>query len=131
ETTFGRPGEYLVRHRLRLGPNGAIATVRMNRKLIPIMEAALADAADRGLLRHIHALGGTYKLRAQRRPDGTELVPRRFSTHSYGVAFDLNPDAQGGDVHPDLARLFQGYGFVWGKNFANNRDPMHFQYVSG
>jgi D-alanyl-D-alanine carboxypeptidase len=131
ETTFGRPGEHVVRARLPLGPGGRMATVRLNRKLIPVLEAALADAQQKGLLRHVLRLGGTYKLRAQRRPDGTELTPRTFSTHAYGVSFDINPDARGGDVDPALGEHFQKYGFVWGKFFARNYDPMHFQFVSG
>lgn len=131
ETTFGRPGEHLVSHRLRLGPGGSLVTVRLNRKVIAVMEGVLADAADQGLLEHIREFGGSYSLRTQRRPDGTELTPRRYSTHSYGVSFDLNPDEQGGDVHPALGEHFQKYGFVWGKFFANNYDPMHFQYVKG
>ncbi|HUS64548.1 MAG TPA: D-alanyl-D-alanine carboxypeptidase/D-alanyl-D-alanine-endopeptidase [Kofleriaceae bacterium] len=131
ETTFGKPGEHVVRTHLPLGPGGRMATVRLNKKLIPLMAAALADAQSKGLLEHIKRLGGTYKLRAQRRPDGTELVPRRFSTHSYGISFDINPDVHGGDVDPALGEHFEKYGFVWGKYFKNNYDPMHFQFVKG
>ena len=131
ETTFGRPGEHVVRTRLRLGPGGRMQTVRLNRRIIPLLEVALADAQAQGLLEHIKAFGGAYKLRAKRRPDGTELVPRQFSTHSYGVSFDLNPDVTGGDVDPALGAHFERYGFVWGKYFAHNYDPMHFQFVKG
>ena len=130
ETTFGRPGEYVVRHRLPIGPGGRMAQVRINRKLIPVLEAALAEAAGRDLVKHIARFGGTFKLRTKRRPDGTELQPPMFSTHSYGVSFDLNPDAAGGDVHPELGALFEKYGFVWGKYFAHNYDPMHFQFAA-
>lgn len=130
ETTFGRPGEYVVRHRLPIGPGGRMAQVRINRKLIPVLEAALAEAAGRDLVKHIARFGGTFKLRTKRRPDGTELQPPMFSTHSYGVSFDLNPDREGGSVHPELGALFEKYGFVWGKYFQHNYDPMHFQFVA-
>jgi hypothetical protein len=130
EATFGRPGEYVIRHRLPIGPGGRMQQVRINRKLIPVLEAALAEAAEKGLVRHIERFGGTFKLRTKRRPDGTELQPPVFSTHSYGVSFDINPDVEGGKVHPELGRLFEKYGFVWGKNFAHNYDPMHFQFVA-
>jgi D-alanyl-D-alanine carboxypeptidase len=130
ETTFGRPGEYVVRHRLPIGPGGRMQQVRINRKLIPVLEAALAEAASRGLVKHIRTFGGTFKLRSKRRPDGTELEPPMYSTHSYGVSFDINPDVSGGDVHPELGALFEKYGFVWGKYFSSNYDPMHFQFVA-
>jgi hypothetical protein len=131
ELTFGRPGEHVVRHRLKLGPGGKPLTVRVNKKLVGVLETALADADRQGLLQHIRRLGGTYKLRTQRRPDGRELEPRVYSTHSYGIAFDLNPDARGGDVHPALAAVLMQHGFVWGAHFARNYDPMHFQFVTG
>jgi len=130
EANFGRPGEYVVRHRLPIGPGGRMQQVRINRKLIPVLEAALAEAAAKGLVEHIETFGGTFKLRSKRRPDGTELQPRMYSTHAYGVSFDINPDAEGGRVHPALGRLFEKYGFVWGKYFAKNYDPMHFQFVA-
>lgn len=68
-----------------------------------------------------------------------------LSLHSWGVAFDLNPDAnpmvrvaKGEDrsvLKRDLPdawiQIFKSLGFVWGGDFKNHYDPMHFQYAKG
>ena len=131
ERVFGRQGEYVVERMLPLGAGGLQIPVRINERLVPWMQKLLEEAADRDLLQHIHRFGGSFKLRQQRRPDGTPMQQSNGapSTHGYGISFDINPDASGGSVHPDLVTLFKKYGFVWGGDFKSNPDPMHFQFA--
>jgi hypothetical protein len=71
--------------------------------------------------------------------------PRSPSCHSWGIAFDLNPDTNKAfriKTVEDLARkstdipqtwinVFKSIGFTWGGDFSSYYDPMHFQYCSG
>jgi|ERR1051325_6271174 hypothetical protein len=59
--------------------------------------------------------------------------PRRgLSTHSWGIALDLNaasnPPGTRGDMNENVIEVFGRHGFYWGGNF---NDPMHFQYARG
>ena len=67
----------------------------------------------------------------------------RMSTHSYGIAFDLNADLGGywrwsnrpeGDAGPydnripaDVVQVFERFGFIWGGKW-HHFDGMHFEY---
>ena len=67
----------------------------------------------------------------------------RFSTHSYGIAFDLNSALGGywrwsgrseGDAGPydnkipkEIVQTFERYGFIWGGKW-HHFDGMHFEY---
>jgi D-alanyl-D-alanine carboxypeptidase len=68
---------------------------------------------------------------------------QRYSTHSYGIAFDLNT-ALGGywrwsgrsegnagayenHVPPEIVAVFERYGFIWGGKW-HHYDGMHFEY---
>jgi peptidoglycan hydrolase-like protein with peptidoglycan-binding domain len=126
--TFGAPGRNQVTTRLPLGPHGALTNVTLNKKLVPTMRAMLADAKRKGLLRFIHSFNGMFNFRHKRSPTGQ--TSSELSTHSWGIAFDINAGVggPGGTVDPRLAALFQRYGFVWGKAWG---DPMHFQYATG
>lgn len=57
------------------------------------------------------------------------------SCHSWGIAIDLevasNPLGTIGHMHPDVVRIFEKYGFVWGGRFIHRKDPMHFQFARG
>jgi hypothetical protein len=63
---------------------------------------------------------------------------RRLSSHTWGIAIDLNPDQNGWDKTPaaagqagSLARIvpiFAKHGFAWGGDFKNSPlDGMHFE----
>lgn len=90
--------------------------------------------------------------RCQALADGYELVklgcfaPRMkrvngdLSVHSWGLAVDLNPDAnplapaRGAPCVKDIpdawVAIFEEVGFTWGGRFLRP-DPMHFQWCSG
>jgi hypothetical protein len=53
----------------------------------------------------------------------------KLSTHSWGIAVDLNPTSN--RVDPKLVQVFVDHGFVWGGNFTQRPDPMHFQRARG
>jgi hypothetical protein len=81
-------------------------------------------------------VGGSFNWR---KIAGTE----RYSTHSYGIAFDLNSKLGGywrwsnrpeGDAGPydnklpeDIVRIFERRGFIWGGKW-HHFDGMHFEY---
>lgn len=61
---------------------------------------------------------------------------KKRSTHAWGIAVDLNTttNAQGtaGDMSPDIVRIFEAEGFLWGGSWeGRSRDPMHFQFAEG
>lgn len=86
--------------------------------------------SDDELWRHVKTYGGCYEFRTKRRA-GDEL-----STHSWGIAIDLNPGTNRmgteGDMHPSIVQVFEAHGFVWGGRWRGTGcDPMHFQMAAG
>jgi len=114
---------------LSFAPAQTAGVIACHKKLVPLFEAVFADIAAQGLQGAVKTYGGGYNWRMKR----GQAKP---STHSWGIAIDLNPvtNAMGtaGDMDPALVALFEGYGFVWGGRWSGaNKDPMHFQYCSG
>ena len=106
-----------------------VTAIACHRLVVPLVEEVFREIAARGLQRAVKSYGGGYAYRAKR----GALKP---STHSWGIAFDLNPatNAMGtaGNMDPRLVALLEGYGFLWGGRWAGrSKDPMHFQYCTG
>lgn len=110
-------------------PAKSATGVRCHRLIVPLLEAVFADVVGKGLRKSVKTYGGCYNWRMKRGAS-------KPSTHSWGIAIDLNARTNGmgtaGDMDPELVALFESYGFVWGGRWSGaNKDPMHFQYCSG
>jgi LysM repeat protein len=106
-----------------------ITVISCHRLIAPLVEEVFRQVVAKGLQRTVRTFGGGYVYRPKR----GALKP---STHSWGIAIDLNPatNAMGtaGDMDPRLVSLLQGFGFAWGGRWpGRGKDPMHFQYCTG
>ena len=104
-------------------------SIRCHKLIAPLFEQVFGKIAASGLQHSVKTYGGCYNYRPKR----NGVKP---STHSWGIAIDLNPNTNAmgttGDMDPRLVDLFEGFGFVWGGRWAGrSKDPMHFQYCSG
>lgn len=106
-----------------------VERITCHKLLQPALEEVVRAILKAGLQSKITSFGGCFSFRPQR--SGTKL-----STHSWGIAIDLNPEsnAQGttGDMDPGIVAIFTRGGFVWGGDWQGSaRDPMHFQFCTG
>lgn len=107
----------------------SVSSIRCHKLIAPLMEEVFRRIAAQGLRSAVKTYGGGYVFRPKR----SGVKP---STHSWGIAIDLNPNTNAmgtaGDMDPRLVELFEGLGFVWGGRWTGRgKDPMHFQYCSG
>jgi hypothetical protein len=115
---------------LAWGKVGQLVTrIRVHQLAAPAFEAAFRTLhSDDELWGHLKTFGGTYAFRPKR--DDMEVL----STHSWGVAIDLNPKGNELGVtpsmHPAVVQAFEAAGFVWGGRWRRP-DGMHFQLCGG
>jgi hypothetical protein len=107
----------------------SVTSIRCHKLIAPLLEEVFRQIAAQGLKRAVKTYGGGYVYRPKR----GAVKP---STHSWGIAIDLNPNTNAmgtaGDMDPRLVAVFEGNGFVWGGRWSGRyKDPMHFQYCSG
>lgn len=92
---------------------------------VPIFQNVFNAIADAGLQDRARHYGGIYA------PRGIRGHISHPSTHSWGIAIDINPLTnplgKHGDMDPQVIDLFKAHGFVWGGNFKSRLDGMHFQ----
>jgi D-alanyl-D-alanine carboxypeptidase-like protein len=105
-----------------------VSAFRCHRRLREIFGEVFARIAAAELASKLRSFGGCFMYRPQR--TGTKL-----STHSWGIAIDLNPETNGlgtlGDMDGEVIKVFQDFGFEWGGEWLGRaRDPMHFQFCS-
>lgn len=62
---------------------------------------------------------------------------RGLSTHSWGIAFDINWDKNPvsskliTDIPEEFVQVFVQDGWDWGGNWKDTKDSMHFQFAKG
>lgn len=105
-----------------------VQRIYANKVMAPQLSLALNSIVQRKLCSHVKGYGGCFEIRTIRDREG-------ISTHSWGMAIDINPDENPLGVlptvesmNPALVKCFTDAGFVWGGNFQRP-DPQHFQYV--
>jgi hypothetical protein len=102
-------------------------------KVAPFLVGAFAEIERRNLADRIVSWAGSFVPRHIDRN-----IKRSLSLHSWGIAFDINEDAnefghppapagQPGSV-VDLVPIFESFGFFWGGNFKTEKDGMHFEF---
>jgi hypothetical protein len=115
---MGAPGSNLVSIKT---PSGKAYTV--NAAAAPAFAGFVADLEATGY--KINSIGG-YSNRGKAGGGG-------LSEHAYGAAIDINPGANafrsaGGDMPANVHDMAAKWGLIWGGDWKEPRDPMHFQY---
>ncbi len=102
-----------------------VRKIYCNKDMKPALEQALRNIRDRGLAGELKTFGGCFNIRTVRGSD-------KLSTHSYGLAVDINSESNGLGQEPtmsaELVKCFTDEGFTWGGNFKR-KDGMHFEYA--
>lgn len=106
-----------------------VSRMTCHHKMAEIFASVFSQIQSRDLQAKIASFGGCFSFRRQR--TGAPL-----STHSWGIAVDLNPETnpQGssGDMDAGIVEIFRAAGFEWGGDWTGKtRDPMHFQFCTG
>jgi hypothetical protein len=107
----------------------AVSAFRCHRRLTGIFKEVFTRIVTAGLTSKVQSFGGCFMYRPQR-------TGAKLSTHSWGIAIDLNPETNelgtAGDMDAGVVQVFREAGFVWGGGWpGRGRDPMHFQFCSG
>jgi hypothetical protein len=94
--------------------------------LFPQIRGVVQELIDEGLERAVHSFSGCWSARHVNR------VPTAgISHHSWGIALDVNarenPFGAEPNQDPELVRIFERWGFVWGGDWLIP-DAMHFEY---
>jgi hypothetical protein len=110
-------------------PSKAARSMRVHRKLVPVIQAVFTAIEAEGLRSRIRTYGGGYSFRAKR-------TSSKLSTHCWGIAIDLDPNTNtlgsAGDMDPGVVEVFRRFGFKWGGDWTGRgKDPMHFQFCTG
>jgi hypothetical protein len=113
---------------------GAGATLWVHTKAKPHFAAVIAAISDAGLTSSVLTFDGSYVPRHMGWTPG-----RALSSHSWGIAIDINVRWNAYGVEPallgavgsvrQLVALFEAEGFAWGGRFQPDklRDGMHFE----
>jgi len=103
-----------------------LGTITCHRKLIPMVQGALQDIIDAGLMSEIKVYSGCW---ASRTVSRSPTAPPSF--HAYGAAIDINapqnPYGTKPTMNPEMVRIFESWGFNWGGDFLIP-DGHHFEW---
>ncbi|MEI6899425.1 MAG: M15 family metallopeptidase [Bacteroidota bacterium] len=105
------------------------AKIYCNKDFAQLFILGLINVRDRGLADQITEWGGCFNIRFVR---GTNPADKRWSLHSWAVAFDINmasnPYGKPATMSPELVACFTDAGFEWGGDWKPSVcDGMHFQ----
>jgi len=99
-----------------------------HRLVAPIFQKVFRKIVEWDLHEEIWTFDGCWQIRWQK-------GAKKWSTHSWGVAIDLNAEWNPFGVKDrcqipgGIVDIFEEYGFTWGGSWRRRPDPMHFQYV--
>lgn len=98
----------------------------LHAKLVPVLERVLDEIRKRGLDKEILQFGTFCPRHKMHDPK------RGLSTHSWGIAVDINQSTNlpgmRGDLDPGIVDCFEMFGFEWGGRWSF-KDCMHMQYA--
>jgi hypothetical protein len=112
-----------------------IRQIQVHKKVAPSLERVLKriwDAYGHSQAQievsRMHLFGGGFNFRPKRGLSSLSL-------HAYGAAIDLDPEHNGlgqkqGTIPQVVIDAFKAEGWVWGGDWKNRPDPMHFQAAS-
>ncbi|MEX0705728.1 MAG: M15 family metallopeptidase, partial [Nitriliruptoraceae bacterium] len=115
--------EHIVTTRIPVFDN-----VTCHRRIIDDLVAAIEEVVDAGLEEHLapSRYGGCHH------PRRISLERGRLSSHSWGIAIDINVDVDApglGPVPPDeFIAIFGRHGFRWGGDFTSP-DNHHYEWI--
>ena len=111
--------------------NLGFATIGVHVRAAALFHAVFAEIARQGLGDQLLSCGGTFVPRHISRDPSKPL-----SSHSWGIAIDLNAEWNGYGARPafsgllgsvrELVPIFAAHGFAWGGHFSTP-DGMHFE----
>ncbi|MBL7995150.1 M15 family metallopeptidase [bacterium] len=110
-------------------PSIEVDKIYCHKKLISTFTNVFRVIQERNLRPYVRSYGACFNYRSKYNDSG-------LSTHSWGIAIDLNPETNlpgtRGDMHPEIVEIFQSYGFEWGGSWKRReKNPMHFQWCTG
>lgn len=110
-------------------PDMKVKNLYCHSKLNKVFRAVFTEIDSKGLKNKIKTYGGCFNYRTKR-------IGEKLSTHSWGIAIDINPESnrmgEKGDMDARIVEIFKHHGFSWGGEWHGScKDPMHFQYCSG
>lgn len=110
-------------------PAKKVRNLYCHKNLKEIFPAVFEAIDEAGLQSKVKTYGGCFNFRSKR-------MGSKLSTHSWGIAIDLNPEQNGmgtsGNMPAGIVRIFKEFGFTWGGDWSGSScDPMHFQFCSG
>jgi hypothetical protein len=110
--------------------------IRMHKKLASLFVEALMAARAAASVYTLRQLGG-YCPRRMKTLDPAKQAAAPLSTHSWGIAFDINWNSNPfstkliTDIPAAFVEEFKKRGWNWGGDWRSKKDPMHFQFCTG